>query len=167
MNIDLSADEDAKVERLARKWRCAKEEALRKLVTHGLLAYDIEVPWWRNFYLLGAPLLWNKSGKSKFVADLRQRFGNKPADDEESFKYIDVVNDRIISKGVGLLQFNAVLSVLLVWAFEHYTKSVLEHWALLLFLGCAVFSSLLMIVLMYTVWRKTGYDDAKFDLLVS
>jgi hypothetical protein len=136
MNIDLSADEIAKVERLATKWRNSAEEVLHKLVTNELRAYDTRKPWWRNFYLFGAS--WGKPAKSKFVADLQQRFDNISNGAEEAFKYIDVVTDRIISKAVGLLQFNAILSVLLVWAFEHYADDFWEHWAIvgsLIFFG--------------------------------
>jgi hypothetical protein len=145
MNIDLSAGESAKVESLARKWGRPKEEVLLELVKNGLRSYDIREPWWRNFYLLGAP--WGESRKSKFVDDLRRRFRNTPKGLEEAFKYIDIVTDRIIGKGVGLLQFNALLSALLVWAFEHYAKNVMEHWVLVFSLMFSGISSLLMILL--------------------
>jgi hypothetical protein len=162
MNIGISADENTKVERLAQRWSCSREEALRRVVQNGLCSYDIKEPWWRNFHVLGAPL--RGPDKSKFVDALRNRFGGASASSEEAFKYIDVVTDRIISKGVGLLQFNALLGVLLVWAFEHYAQNRIEHQILFWSLGASIVSSVFMIVLMYTVWRKTGYDDANFDL---
>jgi hypothetical protein len=162
MDITLSEDEISQINSLSEEWNCSVDDAIHRLLINALSVREIipKKPWFK-FYLLGAP--WREPSRSNFVANLRWRFRNTPHGIEEAFKYIDTVYDRIITKATGLLTFNALLSALLVWAFEHYNQNNWEHKVLFITLMLTFVSSFLMMFLMYTRWSKIGYENPGFD----
>jgi hypothetical protein len=63
-----------------------------------------------DIYLLGAPIY--KEDQQKFIDDIKSRLSKQP---EEASVFMERWIDRITSKAVGILQYNAVVLVLIVW----------------------------------------------------
>lgn len=105
-------------------------------------------------YLFGAPI--REKRKIRFIEEIRERFTAHDPDAEAAVAYLNNITDRIITKAVGLLQYNAVvLAITYVISYSYANKNTqLERILLSASISCSMLSTVCVILILFTHWRK-------------